>query len=107
MSSFKKVSIFKGQENRTQKVSLLKVCFPTELLLLFLFFKSHPAVLALQLQYREELSTTTLLPSLLIAKVMRTQGAVSRIPHLLGPKGEVGHIDALEEIRVLPGILNT
>ena len=41
-----------------------------------------------------------------MAEVTRTQEALPKIPHPLGPKGEKGNADAREAVWVLLGILN-
>ena len=56
------------------------------------------------LQYREGLRALPM--SLLMAEVTRTQEALPKIPHPLGPKGEKGNANAREAVWVLLGILN-
>lgn len=96
-----------GQKNGTRKVSLLKVFFPHRADAAFPVFQilSCGAGPSPSIRGRIEFPPT-LLPSLLIAEVMGTQGSLSRTSHPLGPKGEVGHVDALGAVRVLLGILN-
>lgn len=79
-------------------MSLLKACFSTGRV------TALPVFQILSCGARP--APSALLTSLLMAEVMRTQEALSMIPHPLGPKGEEGHADAWEVVPVFRRILN-
>lgn len=77
-----------GREMELKCVLAKGLFFPTELSPLFLMsFQSYDAMLTLHLQHGEGLSTPHPVACF----------SITVIPHALGPKGEVVHIDGLGE----------